>query len=174
MNSNEIKIWDPLVRVFHWSLASTFALNYFITEEGETWHIWLGYSAGVLVLIRVVWGFIGPINARFSSFFPTPARLRHHLGEVRAGSVDPRSGHNPLGGAMVLTLMTLMLGLAVTGFMMEEIDFFWGEDWLEELHEVLANLTMAAVVIHVSAVILMQKTLGVELVRPMLTGKRRL
>jgi cytochrome b len=174
MIRNEIIIWDPLVRLFHWSLASTFLLNYWVTEDGSDWHAWIGYTAGALVLIRVVWGFLGPHNARFASFFPTPSRIRHHLGELKTGSLDPQAGHNPLGGAMVLTLMTLMLGLAVTGFMMEEIDLFWGEDWVEDLHEILGDLTLAAVVIHVSAVFVMQKTSDVQLVRPMVTGKRKL
>lgn len=174
MTQHSIKIWDPWVRIFHWSLASTFLLNYFITEEGEFWHNWIGYTAGVLVSLRVVWGFISPGHARFSRFFPTPHRVKHHIAALQSGQLDPYEGHNPMGGAMVLVLMALMLSLAVTGFMMKEIDMFFGEEWLEDLHKVIANLTMAAVVIHVTAVTVIQRKFGIELVRPMITGSRRI
>lgn len=173
MAQQTVKIWDPWVRIFHWSLALTFFLNYFLTEEGEDWHSWIGYVAGALVSLRIVWGFMSPGHARFSRFFPTPVRIRHHLASMKAGHLDPREGHNPLGGAMVLVLMSLMLGLAITGYMMQEIDAFWGEDWLEELHELLANLTMLAVTVHVTAVVAIQRKFGIELVRPMITGRRR-
>lgn len=165
-------IWDPLIRIFHWSLAATFLLNYFVTEEGGRNHEWVGYTAVGLLAVRIVWGFIGPRNARFSSFFPTPRRVRHHLAELRDGHISAEEGHNPLGGAMVLLLMALMLSLGVTGYMMEEIDVFFGEEWLEELHETLANITLIAVVVHVSAVVLMQRRFGIDLVRPMVTGRR--
>ncbi len=172
-NGREIQVWDPLVRVFHWSLALTFLANYWITEDGGNWHVWIGYAAAALVAIRVVWGFIGPVNARFARFVPTPERVSRHWHELRRGQGDPLGGHNPLGGAMVILLMALILGLGTTGFMMEEVDRFWGEEWVEELHELLANLTMAAVVVHVTAVFVMQRWTGVELLRPMITGRRR-
>ncbi len=174
MHTQEIKVWDPLVRVFHWSLASLFLLNYFATEDGGDLHELFGYIAVGLVVFRIIWGFIGTAHARFASFFPTQARLKAHWQEVLHGQRPSYQGHNPFGGAMVLLLLSLILGLGLTGYMMEEVDAFFGDDWLEELHEVLANLMMVAVVVHVTAVVVMQKWLGVQLVKPMITGKREL
>ena len=165
-------MWDPLVRVFHWSLASLFLLNFFVTEAGEDIHELFGYIAVGLVVTRILWGFIGTRHARFVNFFPTHSRVKSHLQELFSKQTPDYHGHNPLGGAMVLLMLALILGLGITGYMMEEVDMFFGEDWLEELHEVMANLMMTAVVIHVTAVVVMQKWLGVQLVRPMITGKR--
>ena len=66
------RVWDPLVRVFHWSLVACVLLNLFVVDDGEKLHQWLGYAAAALVAVRVVWGFVGPRHARFADFFPTP------------------------------------------------------------------------------------------------------
>ena len=66
MNATASKrVWDPLVRVFHWSLVACVLLNLFVVDDGEDLHQWLGYAASALVGVRVVWGFIGPRHARF-------------------------------------------------------------------------------------------------------------
>lgn len=174
VSTRRISVWDPFVRIFHWSLVILVLSNIFITEEGEDLHEVFGYICSGLVVLRVIWGFIGPHNARFSSFFPTPARVKQHLEAMKKGEFDPKEGHNPLGGAMIIVLMTLIVGLAVTGFMMEEIDLFFGEEWVEELHELLSITLQLMVVIHISAVIAVQERSGIPLVKPMITGKRDL
>jgi len=167
--SNTI-IWDKFVRVFHWSTASLFLLNYCVFEEGEDLHEWAGYTMAALVLLRIIWGFIGSTRARFADFFPTPQRLKHHLKNgLRAH--NPEQGHNPLGGAMILLMLMLLLITATSGWMMG-LDQFWGEDWVENLHEYSANIMLAAVVVHVTAVLVIQNITGVALVRAMLTGRR--
>ena len=79
-----VYVWDPFVRVFHWSLVACVFLN-FLVEEGEAPHQWIGYAASALVAARIVWGFVGSRYARFSDFFPTPTRLRQHLAALLAG-----------------------------------------------------------------------------------------
>jgi len=165
-------IWDPVVRLFHWTLALAFLLNYFVLEEGEEVHEWVGYYCLAILVVRVVWGFVGPRNARFSDFFPTPSRVRHHLTLLRHGRIEEHDGHNPLGGLMILALMTCVALTGITGWMLE-LDAFWGEDWAEELHEVTANLTMLLVLVHVSAVLLFSWLGPVNLVRTMITGRRK-
>lgn len=176
-NSNpalhRIPVWDPFVRVFHWTVASCFLANYFIIEEGGAIHEWVGYVVFGLVVCRIVWGFTGSRNARFSSFLPTPGRINNHFQQMRTRQFDAAEGHNPLGGMMVLFLLIMLVLLGITGYLMENIDYFWGEEWLEELHSAIADITMFAVVVHVSAVICMQKFTGIELIKPMITGSRR-
>jgi len=109
-------------------------LNYFVLEEGETLHEWAGYLAAALVVARIVWGFIGSRHARFSDFFPTPGRLWHHLQAMRSGRPEHHWGHNPLGALMMFLLMGLVLALGVTGWM-QGTDAYFGEEWLQELHE---------------------------------------
>lgn len=171
--SEEITVWDWFVRLFHWSVATIFLLDFWVLEEGDPPHEWAGYLLGVLLLMRIIWGFIGPHNARFASFFPTPHRVMHHLSEMKHRRFDRREGHNPLGGAMVIALMFMLAIVSLSGWMLNW-DMFWGEDWVEEVHEVSAELTMILVVVHVSAVIIMGRFSGIPLIRTMLTGKRKL
>jgi len=90
-------VWDRFVRLFHWSLVSCVVLNQFVLEAGETPHEWVGYTASALVLARIVWGFVGSRHARFSDFFPTPARLARHIRALARGEHPQYAGHNPLG-----------------------------------------------------------------------------
>lgn len=169
----EITIWDAFVRVFHWSVATLFLLDFWVLEDGDPPHEWAGYLLGILLIMRIVWGFIGSHHARFASFFPTPKRVIQHLSDMRQRRFDHREGHNPLGGAMVIALMIMLAVVTFSGWM-QTWDMFWGEDWVEELHEESAELTMILVVIHVSAVILMSRFSGIPLIGTMLTGKRRI
>ena len=125
------RVWDPFVRVFHWSLVACVLLNFFVVDDGETLHIWLGYTATGLVMARIVWGFVGTRHARFADFFPAPARLRAHLAGLVSGRREVPEGHNPLGALMMLALMALVLGLGASGWMLT-LDAYWGAEWLEE------------------------------------------
>ena len=167
-----VKVWDPFVRVFHWSLVSCVLLNYFVIDDGETIHQWLGYVASALVVMRIVWGFIGTRHARFADFFPTPTRLRAHLVAMRSGSMEFHPGHNPLGALMMLALMALVLALGVTGFL-QTTDAFWGEEWLQELHEWLGSGLIALAGLHAAAAIVMGRIERTALVTAMVTGTKR-
>lgn len=162
-------VWDRFVRVFHWGLVSCVVLNYAVLDDGETLHQAAGYLASVLVAARIVWGFIGPEPARFASFFPTPARLRRHLLALRQGQPEFHRGHNPLGALMMLALMALVLSLGVTGFA-QTTDAFWGEEWLQELHETLANALVLLAGLHAASALIMGRLERTRLVRAMITG----
>nr|WP_294864037.1 cytochrome b/b6 domain-containing protein [uncultured Pseudogulbenkiania sp.] len=164
-----IRVWDRFVRFFHWALAGGILANLLLLEEGDPPHRWVGYAAAALVLARIGWGFIGSRHARFADFFPTPSRLAEHWRVLRQGRDDHHPGHNPLGALMMLALMALVLALGVTGYLMGT-DAYWGEEWLENLHEALANTLTACVGLHVLAALLMSRLSRVNLVRAMVTG----
>ena len=165
-------VWDPFVRVFHWSLVTCVLLNQFVLEPGEAPHEWSGYVASALVVLRVVWGFVGSRHARFSDFFPTPRRVGRHLRGALAGRAPHTAGHNPLGALMMLSLMGLVLALGVTGWM-QGLDAYWGEEWLQNLHEWLADGLLWAAGLHALAAIVMSRLERVNLVKAMFTGVKR-
>lgn len=171
--ATSMKLWDPLVRIFHASLIVAFFGNYFFTEEGETVHEWLGYYAAAFVLVRLFWGLRAAGAASWRDCWPTAARLRAHAGALLSGRPFHRLGHSPIGALVMLTMMAIMASLAVTGFMMEEIDYFWGEEWLEEFHELLANGLMGLACLHVAAAIFESVQLRENLPLSMITGRRR-
>lgn len=165
------QVWDLFVRVFHWSLVSCIVLNYFVLDDGETLHQWIGYAASALVGARIVWGFVGTPHARFSDFFPTPERLLTHLRGLVGGKTTQHWGHNPLGALMILALMGLVLGLGLTGWM-QTLDSFFGEEWLQDLHEVLGNVLITFAGLHAAAAIVMGRIERTRLVKAMVTGTK--
>lgn len=167
--AHAIPVWDRFVRVFHWSLVSCVLVNFFVIDDGKTLHQWLGYTASALVVARIVWGFIGSKHARFSDFFPTPARVRQHLSRLIAGEHDFHAGHNPVGALMMFALIALVLSLGLTGFM-QTLDAFWGAEWLQELHEALGTTLIGLAGMHALAAIIMSRIERINLVGAMFTG----
>lgn len=167
-----ITVWDRFVRLFHWSLVGCVLLNYFVIDDGEDLHQWLGYAASALVGARIVWGFVGTRHARFNDFFPTPRRLIDHLQALRAGRVDFHPGHNPLGALMMLALMATVLGLGLTGYL-QGTDRFWGEEWLQELHEWLGTGLITLAGLHAAAALVMGRLERVKLITAMFTGVKQ-
>ncbi len=167
-----VKLWDRFVRAFHLTLVACVVLDQFVLEEGETAHEWVGYLAAALVLARVVWGFVGTRHARFADFFPTPRRLRAHIAALRQGRHPHHDGHNPLGALMMLALMALVLALGVTGWL-QGTDAFWGDEGLQDLHELLAHALLIAAAAHAVAALVMGRLERVRLVRAMVTGVKR-
>lgn len=167
------KLWDPLVRLFHWSIAGIFFINYFFNDESGDWHQWLGYTAVAWLLVRFAWGFSNTGAARWSDFFPTASRLAFHIRALIRGQDFHRMGHSPLGALVMILMMLCIFSLGITGYMMQEIDYFWGEDWLENLHSWIADITLALVIIHICASLLESYRLRENLPLSMVTGKRK-
>ena len=166
------RVWDPVVRLFHWSLVASFVTAWFSANRVETLHIWAGYGAAGLILLRLVWGMLGSRYARFSSFVTGPRRVIAYLAAILTGTEARHIGHNPAGGLMVLALMTGVASLAVTGWMMFT-DAYYGEDWVVTLHSALANGLLALIALHLGGVLLASLRHRENLVKAMLTGTKR-
>ncbi|MEC9345393.1 MAG: cytochrome b/b6 domain-containing protein [Pseudomonadota bacterium] len=167
-----VRVWDPLVRVFHWSLVASFAVTWIAAEEWYSLHEVAGYVAAGLVAFRLLWGLVGSRHARFARFVRSPSTVRAYLREVRQGREARYLGHNPAGGAMIVALLLSMAGLALTGWLYT-LDPFWGSPVLEGLHAFLANLMLALVALHVGGVVLASVRHGENLVRAMVNGRKR-
>ena len=168
-----IKVWDPFVRVFHWSLATLFLVAYATGDEIEKIHIAAGYAIAGLIGTRIVWGFIGPRHARFSSFVRPPKEVLAYLRDIVMLRAPRYIGHNPAGGAMIIVLLVMITGTSITGYMMTT-DAYWGSKLVEEIHETLANLTMGLVVGHILGVLVASFEHRENLVRSMITGRKRI
>lgn len=166
------KVWDPFVRLFHWSLVTCVVGNW-LNEAGDPPHRYLGYVAAGLVISRIVWGFIGTRHARFSDWVPSPASLRNYLQQLRQGKHWQAPGHNPAAALMMLTLMLVVLALGVSGWL-STTDQFFGEEWLEDLHQGLATTLQIMVLLHMLAAIIESWKQKQNLIWPMVTGNKRL
>jgi len=181
--SSQIKVWDPLVRFFHWALVSAFAIAYITEEDFLTIHSWAGYLILLLLCIRFVWGFIGTRYARFSDFVYRPENIIQFLKDTLRLSAKRYLGHNPAGGAMVFLLMFSLLITTISGVILLGAEeqagpvAHWfsqpGSKWadiLEEAHEFFANFTLFLVLVHVVGVLVESLIHKENLVSAMMTG----
>lgn len=167
-----VRVWDLFVRAFHWLLVLSFALAWFSSHSSETIHHLAGYAAAALVGLRVVWGIVGTHYARFAQFTRGPRTVTAYLRAIVSGHEARYIGHNPAGGAMVLTLIGAMAATAGTGWMMTT-DQFWGVEWVTKAHDWIAHGLLLLVMVHLAGVALASFRHRENLVRAMLTGRKR-
>ncbi len=119
---NEIRVWDPLVRIFHWSLVLAFTVAYFSGEEESDIHIYSGYVILGLLVFRLLWGFVGTRFARFSDFAYSPQAIIKYLKDMLAGNPKNYLGHNPAGGAMIFALLLSLVVVTYSGLKVYAIE----------------------------------------------------
>ena len=167
-----VLVWDLPVRVFHWLLVISFA-GAWLTSESEAQqmlHYAFGYSACALVLFRIVWGLAGTRYARFTQFVKGPNSTLQHIKSLLTGKDHIGPGHNPAGAIAMILLMVFILLIGITGYW--SVKDFLG-DLMSEAHELMSNLTIVIIAIHVLAAIIMSLMQKENLIRSMVTGKKQ-
>jgi len=188
-----ISVWDPVVRIGHWLLVAGFFTNYIMEDEFMTLHTWIGYSIVLIVLFRILWGFVGTEHARFSDFLRSPASVVDYLRRFFTGRAPSYTGHNPAGGVMILLLLGCLLALTFSGLVLYAAEenagplagwvteagegtaaAVWAVDehFWEETHEILVNVLLGLVIVHVLGVLIASRVHGENLVRAMITGRK--
>ncbi|MBD3671038.1 MAG: cytochrome b/b6 domain-containing protein [Gammaproteobacteria bacterium] len=180
---SRIKVWDPLVRVFHWTLVTAFAIAFVTEDDFLSLHVLVGYTIVGLLAVRLVWGLVGTRYARFTNFVYRPATVKGYLKDVARFRARRYLGHNPAGGAMVIALLLMLVLTSFTGLLTYGAEERAGPlvamaaslngHWLEEIHEFLANATLALVVLHVAGVIIASLQHRENLVASMVNGLKR-
>lgn len=161
-------VWDLPLRLFHWLLVVAIAVAFLSSEEDSPlagWHMAAGWAAAVLIVFRLVWGVVGGEHARFANFI-RPAHVFSHLKALGSARAERTVGHNPAGGMAVLLLIALIGGVVATGWQA----LHGGE---EDFHEAIAWFLLGIVGIHVAAVIATSLLSGENLVRAMVTGRKK-
>jgi cytochrome b len=199
VDTTEVPVWDPLVRLFHWTLFISFCAAWF--TEGELFeglqdrlsgewlqlvHIWAGYTIAGLLVFRVLWGFVGPRYARFSDFVYSPRVVLAYVRDVLTLRARRTLGHNPAGGAMIVALLLGLTATIVTGLALYGADKGLGPlatmlaessdaaiDTIKEAHEVATNFTLLLVAGHLLGVVWETLLHRENLVRAMITGRKR-
>lgn len=192
--------WDPVVRLTHWGVAFGVLANWFITEEGGQVHVWIGYAALSLLVLRLVWGMLGTEEARFSSFPPSFRAALGHVRDLTVGRRVEHRSHNPLGALMVYALWGTLMVVGATGISMAGSPFAppttpvsseWPVDAprhvgaheeaerdeeekgvIGEIHEAAATLLLILAAFHVAGVAVESRRSGRNLAREMVTGAR--
>src|SRR5215469_12767078 len=199
-------VWDPLVRFGHWALVAAFAVAYLSAEEeaggADPLHVWGGYVVGAIVVLRVLWGFVGPRHARFGDFVCGPIAALAYFLDLIYGRARRYVGHSPAGGAMVIALLVCLAATVATGLIaygeegkgplavvmvtdanangneaghrtLAERRGEETESTVRELHDLLANVTVALVIAHIFGVAIASVVHKENLVLAMITGRKR-
>ncbi len=194
------KVWDPAVRIFHWSLVLTCLVAFISSESSEGVHAVAGYLILALLLFRIIWGFIGTRHARFVDFIYGPAEISAYLKGFLSGRSGHYLGHNPAGGLMVVLLLASLLitcwtglkawgaeghgplsnesGLSITATAHADSGSrkggHDGDEVYEEVHEFFAGFTLFLIVLHISGVLVTTVLHREHLIKGMITGRKPL
>ncbi len=183
----QIKVWDLFVRLSHWIVALSFAIAYIVEDHWLDLHVLAGYTIAGLVVLRIIWGFIGTRYARFSDFVKSRQLIIQYIFEIIRNRPTHYIGHNPAGGAMVVALLVALLLTAISGMTLygaseylgpfSQLLFNFPDSWvdpLEELHEFFANATLLLVLLHLAGVAVASLQHRENLPRSMITGIKQL
>jgi cytochrome b len=168
----QVRVWDPLVRVFHWTLVAAFGIAFLVEDELLGLHVWAGYVALTLIGVRVLWGLIGTRHARFSDFVLGPRAVIAYIKDALLFKAPRYLGHNPAGGAMVIALLLSVAATGLTGWMMLDAQGVGSEEF-EEVHEFFAFLSLGLISAHVAGVLFSSFAHQENLIRAMITGDKR-
>jgi|SRR5581483_8617286 len=181
-----VPIWDLPVRLGHWSMVLLFASSWLTGKLGWlTWHRWLGYVLLVLIVFRIYWGIAGSTTARFSSFLRGPRLGWAHARVLFTRLSDGTLGHTPLGGWNVVVMLSLLLIQVILGLFTVDVDglesgplsdlvsFETGRQFAL-WHARTVNVLIAFIILHLTAILHYWLYKRDNLVRPMVTGVKRL
>jgi len=161
-----------------------FFLLAFITEDD--WlnlHVQAGYAVTFLIGFRLFWGLVGTRNARFTSFVRSPQVVLHHLKGMLTFRVSHYLGHNPVAAVMVILLLLSVALVSFSGIVIiasegqgplaDTLFSSWRGEWMEDIHEFLANFTLLLVFAHLAGVLFSSILERENLAKAMVTGRKK-
>jgi cytochrome b len=182
-STQSVKVWDPLVRVFHWSLVFFFLLAFITEDDWLSVHVQAGYAVSMLVGFRLFWGLVGTRYARFLTFVKSPSTVISHLKGMLSFNAPHYLGHNPVAAVMVIALLISIAMTAFTGMVTIASEgqgplaatFLanWNGEWMGEIHEFFANFTLLLVFTHIAGVVFSSFLEGENLAKAMVTGRKK-
>jgi cytochrome b len=180
---SSVKVWDPLIRIFHWSLVFTFFVAFITEDDWMDLHVQAGYAVSILITFRLIWGIIGTRQARFLSFIKPPSVVVSYFKQMLSLRVPHYLGHNPLAAVMVIALLSSITLVAFTGMVLiagegqgplaGTVYASWSGEWMEEIHEFFANFSLLLVIAHVSGVVVSSLLERENLVKAMINGRKK-
>lgn len=182
--AERVRLWDPLLRIYHWLLAGLVITNWLLGKFGPavmTLHFWFGYAILGLLVFRLVWGIVGPEPARFTSFVRGPRATWDYVRHLHLRQPSHWPGHNPMGAFSVIAMLAVLLWQVGSGLVLDPDDFINIGPLADQVsretsraavgwHDLGANLILVLVLLHVAVIAYYRVWKREDLVRPMITG----
>jgi cytochrome b len=154
------KVWPISIRLFHGFLAIGFASAYLLSdfENYRNWHYAFGLFVGVLLLFRIFFGFFGPKYANFKDF-PIGKKSQIEFFSHFFKNDKTYVGHNPAASIVMLSIFLVGLLCSFSGFFLYSVEgnslltLNLNEGFSEEAHEILANLFLILVGVHLMGIL---------------------
>jgi cytochrome b len=150
-------VYDLPTRIFHWLFSGLFLTAFVIAKTIDddspiySWHMLAGLTLSFVVILRILWGFLGTQHAKFSGFALNPMDLLAYFKGILKGEKRRWAGHNPASSWAAIAMMVMALGLGITGYLMTSGS---NKEDFEDIHELLANGFIIVVIMHVAGIIL--------------------
>ena len=187
LDVREVKLWDPLLRGFHWLLAFFVIAAWLLGNYGPTrmtLHFWCGYAVTFLLAFRLIWGFVGPPPARFSHFLRGPGAVRGYMNHMFLREPSYWPGHNPLGALSVIAMLAALVAQVLSGMMTESENFIDAGPLVgyvssatakaaKNYHDLGANLLLLLVLMHIGVILFYRFWKRENLVGPMVHGRKQ-
>ena len=180
-----MRVWDAPTRLFHWIIVLLIAFSYVsIQYDWLQLHFLSGYTILTLLIFRLAWGFVGSDTSKFRNFLTSPIQGLRHLANFPNRSPDTELGHNAAGGWMVLAMLLALLAQVGTGLFSKDDALSRGplshdvsraaSEAVTRIHGVIFYVILGLITLHIVAIIAYAVVKRHDLVRPMITGKKRL
>lgn len=169
-------VWDPFIRIFHWSLVIAFSVAFYThaSEWDRLLHVQAGYTAGGLLLARIVWGLMKTGYASFDSFPLNPIHAVKYIYRTIQGNAKRYIGHNPAGSLIIYAMLATGLTAVLSGWLVYNEDWFIDPpDFLQQLHHYATWGWLALVITHIIGVLFESLIHKDNLILAMITGCKR-
>lgn len=185
-HNNERLVWDWPLRLWHWLFAVVVTGAWITGQWGgfdwRQWHLWFGQAAVGLLIFRILWGFVGPRNARFGRFLPGPSKLLAYLKTLAKRDAPENAGHNPLGAVAVVVILAVLAVHASSGLFISDDILYEGPwyvavseetaDFASTIHHRLAWPVGVLLGLHIVAILFYRVYKRQRLTRAMITGRK--
>jgi len=161
-------VWDPFTRAWHWVLAASvitgWMLGEFRTFSIMQWHIYLGYLTGALLVLRYVWGWVGPAPVRHRTLLASLRGMPAYVRRIGARRLSGVPGHNPVGALSVIAMVLALTAQVVTGLFSQDDALFYSGPLASEVssdtvvmmtgyHNFFARVVLVLVALHLAAIL---------------------
>ncbi len=183
-----VYVWPIGTRIIHWMMAISFTAA-FITSFQENMlhnHVAFGFIFLIIIIYRIIWGFIGPRYATFNTFKLKPSQLKYYFVEkIQNRWRKIPAGHNPASSWFTVWALTVGTVIVVSGLLLygvqeakgpfRDLNSNYAEYMfiLDAIHKYASYLFAVWVAIHITGVLIEQFWHKTGMVFAMVTGYKK-